>query len=215
MKFLAPITSKSKSDYISEKIEIKTVKSDYRSVFALENIQKDEIILVEYPKINLFGDEEIDKGLQVIKKYIEYKENELFPRNINNFPRTSIIKNVHKIIKNTDKKLQSFFNFYTKLEIEFYYAKYIFNAFEGFKYGPLTLPMIAKFNHSCTPNIIFNFDTKTGYMVVKATRNIKKGEELFNSYLNNKNLKNNHMEYLYEHYGFNCECLKKIEKTSV
>ena len=102
MKFLTPINSNYKSDYISQKITLKTVKDDYQTMMAIDNIQKDDILLIEYPKINLFGDEEIDKGLQMTKKYIEYKENELFPRNINDFPRTSIIKNVHKMIKNAE-----------------------------------------------------------------------------------------------------------------
>ena len=119
MKFLTPINSNYKSDYISQKITLKTVKDDYQTMMAIDNIQKDDILLIEYPKINLFGDEEIDKGLQMTKKYIEYKENELFPRNINDFPRTSIIKNVHKIIKNADKKLQSFFDFYTNENLDY------------------------------------------------------------------------------------------------
>jgi SET domain-containing protein len=177
--------------------------NEYHKVIANNNIQKGEILLIEYPEINLFGENEIDKGLQLTKKYIELNENELYPRN-NIFLRTNMIKNVHKIIKNTDKKLKDFFSSYSKDVIEMYYAKYIFNAFEGFKYGPLTLPMVAKFNHSCNPNIEFKFNEKNGTMIVTSIKNIKKGSEVFDSYLLNKNLKKDHNEYLYEHYGFVC-----------
>ena len=206
MKFLCPI-SKSK-EFISSKIKFITNDS-YHKVMAIENIKEGEIILIEYPKINLFGEEELDKGLQLTKKYIELNESTLYPRYIDtdNFPKTNLIKNVHKIIKNSDKKLQTFFQKYTKREIEFYYAKYIFNAFEGWNYGPLTLPLTAKFNHSCDSNIIFNFDKTTGTMIVKTTKFIKKGSEIFDSYLINKDITTAlHKEYLFNHYGFYCNC---------
>ena len=200
MKFSTP-THKF-DNFISNKISFLN-DCEYHKVIANNNIQKGEILLIEYPKINLFGENEIDKGLQLTKKYIELNENELYPRN-NNFPRTPMIKNVHKIIKNTDKKLKDFFSNYSKDIIELYYAKYIFNAFEGWKYGPLTLPMVAKFNHSCNPNIEFNFSEEKGCMIVKSIKSIKKGSEIYDSYIVNKNLKD-HKEYLYEHYGFICK----------
>lgn len=202
MKFFTPICKS--NTFTSDKISFLN-SCEYHKVIANNNIKKGEILLIEYPEINLFGENEIDKGLQLTKKYIELNENELYPRN-NNFPRTNMIKNVHKIIKNTDKKLKDFFSNYSKDEIEMYYAKYIFNAFEGLKYGPLTLPLTAKFNHSCNPNIEFNFNGENGTMIVTSIKNIKKGTEIYDSYLVNKNLKN-HNEYLYEHYGFICnEC---------
>ncbi len=200
MKFYSP--SYKSDNFISNKITFLN-NDEYHKVIANNNIQKGEILLIEYPMINLFGENEIDKGLQLTKKYIECKENELYPRNILNFPRTNMIKNVHKIIKNTDKKLRDFFSKYSKDLIEFYYAKYIFNAFEGLKYGPLTLPLVAKFNHSCNPNVEFNFNQENGTMIVKSIKNIKKGSEIYDSYLLNKDLKD-HNEYLYEHYGFVC-----------
>jgi hypothetical protein len=204
MKFLLP--SSKPNEYISHKIEFINT-GEYHKVIANENIKQDEIILIEYPKINLFGEEEIDKGLQLTKKYIEMNESELYPRDINNFPKTKLIKNIHKIIKNADKKLQKFFEKYSKIEIEFYYAKYIFNAFEGWQYGPITLQLTAKFNHSCNPNVEFNFNNKNGTMVVKTIKNIKKGSEIFDSYLINKTIsKTSHKEYLYNHYGFYCQC---------
>jgi len=202
MKFLIPKTSRT-THYISDSIKIDGC-DDYYRIVATKNIKSGETIIIEYPEINLFGEENIDRGIQSIIKYIEQKEDKLYPRN-NNFIRTRMITNIHKIIKNTDRRTQLFFNNYSKSEIEMYYAKYIFNAFEGYNYGPLTLPTVAKLNHSCNPNAIFNFDKNTGCMVVKAIHNIKKGSEICASYLLNKEI-SNHKEYLYEHYGFTCDC---------
>ena len=204
-----------------------TKNADYYSVKALTNIKKSETILIEYPKCTLYGEQEIDRGLQVVKKYMEQMDTdyikELYPRDFDKFNPNTLIKNIHKIIKHldTDKKqntktntvhskcLVEFFAHYPKKMIEFYYAKYIYNAFEGFQYGPLTLPILAKFNHSCKKNNIeFKFDTSKGCMIVSTTCNVKKDDELFNSYLYNKNNKNieNHKAYIFEHYNFDCDC---------
>jgi hypothetical protein len=230
MKFQTPynasISSSSSSslrnpeNFISSKIKFATNQDNYHKVISITKIPKNEIILVELPCATLYGEPNIDRGLQTLQKYLLLGTQNhigittLYPRDkdIYTFPRTTLIKQIHKIIKNIpDKhhKLREFFNQYTKTEIEFYYAKYIFNAFEGFEYGPLTLPYLAKFNHSCNSNIIFNFDKTNGTMIVKTTKNIQPGEELFNSYLFNKTIPN-HKEYLYEHYGFTSDCNCKV-----
>lgn len=205
MRFLTP-SNPIYTDYISDKIQFSN-DSNYMSVKAKQNIKKGEVILKEYPEINLFGEEEIDKALQIIKIYIDKKESELYPRNYS-YTKTKMIKNVHNIIKSNNKsnnKLSKYFKNISNDEIEYYYAKYIFNTFEGNRYGPLTLPITAKINHSCNPNVEFKFDEKSGQMITFATRNIKSGEEIFDSYLMNKSIKF-HKEYLYEHYGFRCDC---------
>ncbi len=205
MKFLTPSNFKT-HEYTTPKIKFVT-NSNYHKVIALQNIKKDELLMIESSNINLFDDEDIDRGLQTIKKYIIERESELYPRD-NNFIRTDLIKQVHKIIKNADKRIQVFFDNYTKSEIEMYYAKYIFNAFEGNQYGPLTLPKLAKFNHTCdTPDIVFKFDKVSGCMYVTANKDIPKNKEIFNSYLMNKKI-DNHKEYLYTHYAFECGCSK-------
>ena len=99
----------------------------------------------------------------------------------------------------------SFYKKYNKETIEFYYAKYLYNSFEGNRYGPLTLPVIAKLNHSCNNNVDYHFDTITGTMIITSNQNIKKNTEICDNYLSNKNILN-HKDYLYQHYGFNCNC---------
>jgi len=200
----------SQQNFISDKIKIINQK-DYNKVICDENIKKDEILIIEFSQINIFGMDDKNRELQILKKYIENKNNKdiinLYPRNYN-YIKTDMIKSVHKIlksIKNTDKNLYNFLIEYQKDELEYYFAKYIFNAFEGNEYGPLTLPLIAKLNHSCKPNVYFTLDKNSGCMFLKAKRNIKKDEEIFDSYLENKQIKN-HKTYLEEHYGFMCDC---------
>jgi len=200
----------SQQNFISDKIKIINQK-DYNKVICDENIKKDEILIIEFSQINIFGMDDKNRELQILKKYIENKNNKdiinLYPRNYN-YIKTDMIKSVHKIlksIKNTDKKLYNFLIEYQKDELEYYFAKYIFNAFEGNEYGPLTLPLIAKLNHSCKPNVYFTLDKNSGCMILKAKKNINKGEEIFDSYLENKQIKN-HKTYLEEHYGFMCDC---------
>jgi hypothetical protein len=198
-------------NYISEKIQFHN-QNDYNKVVSNQNIKKDEILIIESSQFNLFGFDLDFRELNILKKYIENKNNpdiiNLYPRNYN-YVKTDLIKSVHKIIKsirNSDKNLYNFLIDFSKEELELYFAKYIFNGFEGYEYGPLTLPNIAKLNHSCNPNVRFNFNKNDGCMYVKSIRNIKKGEEIFDSYLENKQI-TNHKIYLKEHYGFVCECI--------
>lgn len=200
----------SEINFVSYKINFIN-QNDYNKVICNQNIKKDEILLIESSKFNLFGFDSDFRELKILKKYIENKNHldieNLYPRN-NNFIRNDMINSVHKIIKsikNKDKNLYNFLIEYPKEELEYYFAKYIFNGFEGNEYGPLTLPNIAKINHSCKPNVNFTFNKNDGNMYVKAIRNIKKGEEIFDSYLENKNI-SNHKIYLKEHYGFVCDC---------
>jgi hypothetical protein len=213
MRFTKPssVQSSFQSNFISNKIKF-TNQDDYYKTVAIDNITKDEVLIIEYSKINLFGENMNNRELKILKKYIENKNApfiiNLYPRNYI-YNKTNMIKSVHKLIKsikNSDQKLYNFFENIDKTEIEFYFAKYVYNAFEGNDFGPLTLPNIAKLNHSCNHNVYFIFDRNTGCMNLKAKKNIKKGEEITDSYLENKKIIN-HKLYLEEHYGFSCECI--------
>lgn len=208
MKYKTPL--KSEPNYISHKIKIIN-ESDYYRVIAKENIKKDERLIIENSDINLFGLNVESRELETLKLYLENMDSDfikdLYPRT-NVFNKTKLVKDIHSIIKSSksNNKLYKYFNKYDKDTIEWYYAKYIYNAFEGYDYGPLTLPTIAKINHSCNPNVKFTFNKNTGTMHLYALRDIKKGQEIYDSYLENKKIDNHH-NYLREHYGFECRCL--------
>lgn len=185
--------------YISDKVYIDK-KSENNKVLAIDNIKIGEILIKEYPKINLFGEKVFDRDVCFIKKLILSEEKELYPRNLKQFKRTRMSKKIFDRIDSI-----KFFKNYDNLTIEFYYEKHLFNSFEGYEYGPLYLPTIAKVNHSCDPNTKFIFDKNTGIMSLIAIKNIKKNTEITDSYLSNKEIKF-HQEYLLDHYGFSCDC---------
>ncbi|KAI0530432.1 hypothetical protein GGR58DRAFT_518484 [Xylaria digitata] len=65
----------------------------------------------------------------------------------------------------------------------------------------------SRFNHSCDPNLWYEADIKDGRWVARACRDIKKGEELFISYI----LINNPLEErraAIAGWGFVCDCPK-------
>ena len=190
--------------YINPSISIITDNDDMNKVICTENIKKNSILIKEYSIINLFGEKVINRDIEFLIKLIEYNDELLYPRNITQFKSIEMTREILKKIKKMDR-----FNKYSNDYIEFYYAKHLFNSFEGFEYGPLYLPHIAKLNHSCNPNTYFEFNKDYGYMTLYAKNNIKKGEELTNSYLLNKDI-DNHMKYLKNHYQFNYECLCNI-----
>ncbi len=191
--------SESKKLYITPKIKIDDSDNNNNRVICVQNIKKDEVIIKEYPTINLFGEYVNDRDIEFVKKLIYQSEDKLFPRTYSQLNSTKMTKEIYKKANKYIKNNKIYD------QIEFYYAKHLFNSFEGFEYGPLYLPIIAKLNHSCNPNTYFELDKSTGQMILYAKRNITKGEELFDSYLMNKKI-DNHKYYLREHYNFCCEC---------
>ena len=202
-----PTTILPESDkvYVHNNITIMIDNDDNNKTIAKKDIQKGTIIIKEYPTINLFGENVVDRDVEFIKKLIQQQESHLFPRKINQFKRTKMSKHILTKIDASNNVTKKFFDKFDKVYTEFYYCKHLFNSFEGNDYGPLYLPLIAKLNHSCNPNTSFVFNRETGQMILTATRDIKKGEEITDSYLCNKSIPD-HKSYLLEHYGFQCEC---------
>lgn len=200
------VLSDSDKIYINPNINIKMDNDNYNKVEAKKDIKKGTIIIKEYPIINLFGQNVFDRDVEFIKKLIQHRESQLFPRSFSQFKRTKMTKYIlTKIDQINNTSIKKYFDQFDKDTIEFYYCKHLFNSFEGNEYGPLYLPLIAKLNHSCNPNTMFTLNKDTGQMILIATRDIKKNEEITDSYLSNKNI-NSHQLYLQDHYGFQCEC---------
>ncbi|TFK90476.1 SET domain-containing protein [Polyporus arcularius HHB13444] len=66
---------------------------------------------------------------------------------------------------------------------------------------------ICRVNHSCSPNARHSFDLRTNSFVLRAVRPIRKGEEVYISYLHNPaTLRKDRQEELLRRYGFVCSC---------
>lgn len=171
--------------YIDKRIKINKSDSNNIYYYAVENIPKYSIILIERPyKIyksinNIFQNIKND----LIKYNLCNQFNNLFPRNIGknkNYYEQKIIKNAF----NFDRKN------YRNPCILFY--------------GTL-------FNHSCNPNILFI--NHNDYMVFYTIYNITKGEQLFIHYID-VNLPLNTRQKLLQQYGFICTCDKCINNDN-
>jgi hypothetical protein len=66
-------------------------------------------------------------------------------------------------------------------------------------------PKIARINHSCRPNTSYYWNAKLNRRIVYANRKIKKGEELFDSYISLL-LTHEERQKRLEPYGFTCSC---------
>jgi hypothetical protein len=66
-------------------------------------------------------------------------------------------------------------------------------------------PKIARINHSCRPNTSYYWNAKLNKRIVYANRKIKKGEELFDSYISLL-LTHEERQKRLDTYGFTCSC---------
>jgi SET domain-containing protein len=66
-------------------------------------------------------------------------------------------------------------------------------------------PKIARINHSCRPNTSYYWNAKLNKRIVYANRKIKKGEELFDSYISLL-LTHEERQKRLDPYGFTCSC---------
>ncbi|KXJ85949.1 hypothetical protein Micbo1qcDRAFT_180347 [Microdochium bolleyi] len=66
-------------------------------------------------------------------------------------------------------------------------------------------PFLARMNHSCEPNLIYEFD-KQGKMYCVTARDIEKGEEFFISYLDTSDTVTQRERKLFDKWTFTCTC---------
>ena len=204
-------------EYIHNNIQKKYIEGKGYGFVALNHIPKNTIILSEYPsfKIDNYSPSQFDM-FELIFNILKSK-NKLKSRFMNYMPQ-SLNNNYSQIIgniKTTFGKLKShnhiiydyMVNNYSMDEIVLLSLKYISNAFDFFDHGPIILLTGSIFNHSCSPNIIFGkSDDVNPKMVFTTIRDIEKGEELCDSYVDifsdykirTSNIKNR--------YGFVCMC---------
>jgi hypothetical protein len=90
------------------------------------------------------------------------------------------------------------------------------NSFDmtGAKHGESCgiFPMLARLNHSCSPNTRQEFDVNTLEEVLYASTNIEDGEQLFDSYTDlMANVKVRRRE-LRKYYRFDCDCERCVKE---
>lgn len=76
------------------------------------------------------------------------------------------------------------------------------------RYGSAIYPRVSLLNHSCKSNVVSSFKENSNIIVVKASRNIKKSDEIFNSY-GPHYIKMTYFERkqsLRGQYHFDCDC---------
>ncbi|KAF8259305.1 hypothetical protein EI94DRAFT_1813540 [Lactarius quietus] len=71
-------------------------------------------------------------------------------------------------------------------------------------------PKASRFNHSCSPNAKFSFNSNTGELRIYALGPIPRGEEIFTAYINGPHLYGKprllRQDKLYDLYHFTCAC---------
>jgi len=71
--------------------------------------------------------------------------------------------------------------------------------------GKAFYQMTSFFNHSCLPNVGCDFEGSKIRLTV--AEDVRAGEQLFISYLNNPNMTQKETrDFLWLHYGFKCQC---------
>lgn len=93
--------------------------------------------------------------------------------------------------------------------MKLYYLKYKRNAF-SFDNQPCILFFSTKLNHSCESNCRYYRDKDR--MIFETKRDIKPGEELFDSYISCNVPREERQKLLKSRYGFDCACSKCIQE---
>ncbi|AVL94566.1 SET domain protein [Moumouvirus australiensis] len=202
--------------YVDSRLIKTVIKGKGRGFIAKENIPANTIILREEPDFFLEVDENtISDMFELLYKIFTSGDNnkinrflDLTPSTIHNFSNyfDKTRKELEKL-KNT--KLNHIYDFFKNNfdhdEVTLFCVKYMCNAFE-FGNACSILYVGRIFNHSCLPNVIFYRVKNMMYFMTIVE--IKKGQELFDNYVDISESKKNRQNRLLNQYGFICDCLR-------
>lgn len=205
--------------YINPKIKKVLINEKGFGFIAIENISKNTILIKEKPSFKIKEKEIFCDMFQLLyeiftsndskkkKKFVSYR-----PVNLSDmFFDKKLIEIQFGKLKNNNKgiKIYNFFKQnYSLDEIILFCGKYIQNAFSIKKWGPIILLNASYFNHSCLPNVIFGrIDDYVEFITVK---DIKKGEEICNNYIDILIEDSKRNQNLFNQYGFKCNCCRCI-----
>ena len=88
---------------------------------------------------------------------------------------------------------------------------------DQYRYGSAIYPRVSLLNHSCKSNVVSSFKENSNIIVVKASRSIKKHEEIFNSY-GPHFIKMTYFERkqsLSGQYHFDCDCSECEDQSRI
>ena len=208
-------------DYIDLRIAKTYIPGKGMGFIATENISNDTIIIKEKPltniKDNIVYSDIFQLLYEILKnKQLSIKFNKLQPKSLQDYSfnkgKKERILSELKSLETHNSEIYSFLieNF-NQEEILLYCAKYICNAFQ-FDNKPVILFNGTIFNHSCLPNVIFGQNGSQMYFMT--CRNILKGEEICDNYIDIISNKKERQLQLKEQYGFVCQCERCNDKNS-
>lgn len=196
--------------YIDKRLKKTFISGKGYGFIAKEPIMAGEIVIKEKPYVTIEDDNVYSEVFQLLylilsDSVLKSQFQQLVPDNTDNImiDQTNIIKELKKVIAKNNTIYEFFAKNYTLDEIMLLCAKYMCNAFE-FKNKPVILFTGTILNHSCLPNVIFG--EKDNQMYFMAIRDIQKGEEICDSYIDITLPTNKRKKELKEQYGFNCHC---------
>lgn len=207
------------------KIEVKEIEKNYRSVFATQDIEKDDFVFVE--DITAFHNtNEANKkyGEPILLTWWLLQNPELYKEVLLSGVRKNLwkmktpkddailLENIKKQLNVNKDKIEEIYNIVCAYNTRTYFVQ------NGMATPRIQLSPIANMiNHSCNPNlspmIIFNDlnEFKQRVAAFKAKVNINKGDEITYSYLGdsainpNTPLKERKLK-IKKMYGFKCSC---------
>ena len=208
-------------DFISKLIKKKYYVNKGYGFEAVDNIPMNTILIKETPLIDINNieiyDDSILQMFSIIYKVMKNTDTKdkflkLVPDKLTDnkliISYELLIKYINKLPETNFKK---YFISLSKHDLLLYCLKYTRNAFNFTIYKnnikfrtPVILTKGTIFNHSCVPNVIF---FKKGHqMYFITTRDVNKGEELCDSYIDIKLNKSERQKLLFDQYGFKCQC---------
>ena len=196
--------------FISNKLKKTFIQNKGYGFIATKNIKCGEILIKDIPFTlstnNIYSDifqllYEVFKNDIILSQFMK-----LHPKSfemIHDMNHNTIFNELSKVKKHNAEIYDFFVSNYTTNDIILFCAKYMCNAF-SFKDKPAFLFIGTIMNHSCLPNIIFG--EVDGKMIFRAVSDIKKGEEIYDNYVDITLCKSERNKHLLYQYGFICNC---------
>jgi len=186
-------------------IKVINIENKGRGVIAIDDIPKHTVIMIDKPLLHLENNtiDEIILALKMNKELLA-KFNTQYPFSIDK--HTLSIESFQQVSKLSPT-----------IEHRLMLEKYRRNTFNADNNNKKLIPVIlingSLFNHSCYPNVSFHFHNNCMYFFTN--RDVKKGEELTDSYVDLTLSTKERKQYLYTNYGFTCCCDRCENKLNI